>query len=55
MHTHADLGTTRDEALNMMKEYLKAETLQKHSLATEVIILTHASILNLFSTAKFTF
>ena len=33
-----DLGITRDEALQLMKEYLKAGNLQKHSLATEVIM-----------------
>jgi putative nucleotidyltransferase with HDIG domain len=33
-----DLGITRDEALQLMKEYLTADNLQKHSLATEVIM-----------------
>ena len=35
---HSDLGITRDEALKLMKEYLTADNLQKHSLATEVIM-----------------
>jgi len=38
MQTKTDLGITRDEALKLMKEYLAAENLQKHSLATEVIM-----------------
>jgi len=38
MQEKANLGITRDEALQLMKEYLKAENLQKHSLATEVIM-----------------
>ena len=38
MQRQTDLGITRDEALKLMKEYLKAENLQKHSLATEVIM-----------------
>ena len=38
MHSHTNLGITRDEALDMMREYLKAENLQKHSLATEIIM-----------------
>lgn len=42
MHQHTELGITRDEALTMMKEYLKAENLQKHSLATEAIMRTLA-------------
>jgi len=38
MQEKANLGITRDEALQLMEEYLKAENLQKHSLATEVIM-----------------
>ncbi len=38
MQNQNDLGITRDEALKLMKEYLAAENLQKHSLATEVIM-----------------
>ena len=38
MKNQNDLGITRDEALQLMKEYLKAENLQKHSLATEIIM-----------------
>ena len=38
MKNQNDLGITRDEALELMKEYLKAENLQKHSLATEIIM-----------------
>jgi putative nucleotidyltransferase with HDIG domain len=38
MYNQTDLGITRDEALQLMKEYLKAENLQKHSLATEIIM-----------------
>ena len=32
------LGITRDEALELMKDYLTADNLQKHSRATEVIM-----------------
>jgi len=32
------LGITRDEALELMKDYLKADNLQKHSRATEAIM-----------------
>jgi putative nucleotidyltransferase with HDIG domain len=35
---HTDLGITRDEALKLMKGYLTADNLQKHSRATEVIM-----------------
>ena len=35
---HTDLGITRDEALKLMKDYLTADNLQKHSRATEVIM-----------------
>jgi putative nucleotidyltransferase with HDIG domain len=35
---HSDLGITRDEALKLMKDYLTADNLQKHSRATEVIM-----------------
>lgn len=38
MQHQDDLGITRDEALQLMKEYLKADNLQKHSLATEIIM-----------------
>ena len=38
MQQQIDPGITRDEALNLMKEYLAAENLQKHSLATEAIM-----------------
>ena len=38
MYNQTDLGITRDEALQLVKEYLKAENLQKHSLATEIIM-----------------
>ena len=38
MYSQTDLGITRDEALQLMKEYLKADNLQKHSLATEMIM-----------------
>ena len=38
MPNQSDLGITRDEALQLMKEYLKAGNLQKHSLATEIIM-----------------
>lgn len=38
MQQQTDLGITRDEALKLMKEYLKAENIKKHSLATEVIM-----------------
>jgi len=38
MQQQIDPGITRDEALKLMKEYLAAENLQKHSLATEVIM-----------------
>ena len=38
MYNQTDLGITRDEALQLMKGYLKAENLQKHSLATEIIM-----------------
>jgi len=38
MQERGDLGITRGEALQLMKEYLKADNLQKHSLATEVIM-----------------
>ena len=38
MKNQNNLGITRDEALQLMKEYLKAENLQKHSLATEIIM-----------------
>jgi putative nucleotidyltransferase with HDIG domain len=38
MKNQNDLGITRDEALQLMKEFLKAENLQKHSLATEIIM-----------------
>lgn len=38
MPNQNDLGITRDEALQLMKEYLKADNLQKHSLATEIIM-----------------
>ena len=38
MQNHNDLGITRDEALQLMKEYLTADNLQKHSLATEIIM-----------------
>ena len=41
MQKQIDPGITRDEALNMKKEYLEAENLQKHSLATEAIMTTH--------------
>lgn len=34
----ADLGITPDEARTLMKEYLTADNLQKHSRATEVIM-----------------
>jgi len=33
-----DPGITRDEALQLMKEYLKKDALRKHSLATEIIM-----------------
>ena len=36
MQTH--LGITRDEALQLMKEHLTADNLQKHCLATEAIM-----------------
>ncbi len=38
MQNQDDLGITRNEALQLMKEYLKADNLQKHSLATEIIM-----------------
>ena len=38
MQNQNNLGITRDEALQLMKEYLKADNLQKHSLATEIIM-----------------
>ena len=38
MHDQNDPGITRDEALLLMKEYLKTDNLQKHSLATEAIM-----------------
>jgi putative nucleotidyltransferase with HDIG domain len=38
MQNHNNLGITRDEALQLMKEFLKADNLQKHSLATEKIM-----------------
>ncbi|MCK5420543.1 MAG: HD domain-containing protein [Deltaproteobacteria bacterium] len=38
MQEEINLGITRDEALQLMKEYLKPGNLQKHSLATEAIM-----------------
>ncbi len=38
MQERGDLGITRDKSLQLMKEYLKADNLQKHSLATEAIM-----------------
>ena len=38
MQQQIDPGITRDEALKLMREYLAVENLQKHSLATEVIM-----------------
>ena len=38
MQNQNDPGITRDEALQLMKAYLKTDTLQKHSLATEIIM-----------------
>jgi len=38
MQHYTNPGITRDEALHLMKEYLKVENLQKHSLATEIIM-----------------
>lgn len=38
MHEEMNLGITRDEAFQLMKEYLKQDNLQKHSLATEAIM-----------------
>ena len=38
MQNQNELGITRDEAVQLMKEYLKADNLQKHSLATEIIM-----------------
>ncbi len=38
MQEEINLGITRDEALQLMKEYLKLDNLQKHSLATEAIM-----------------
>ena len=35
---HTDLGITRDEALQLMKDYLTADNLRKHSRATEAIM-----------------
>jgi len=35
---HTDLGISRDEALKLMKDYLTADNLRKHSRATEVIM-----------------
>ena len=40
MQEETNLGITRDEALQLMEKYLKTENLQKHSLATEAIIIT---------------
>jgi putative nucleotidyltransferase with HDIG domain len=38
MQNQTNLGIIRDEAIPLMKEYLRAENLQKHSLATEIIM-----------------
>ena len=38
MQKEMNLGITRDEAFQLMKEYLKLDNLQKHSLATEAIM-----------------
>jgi len=35
MQEEINLGITRDEALQLMNEYLKPGNLQKHSLATK--------------------
>lgn len=38
MQNQKNPGITRDEALQLMKSYLKTDALQKHSLATEIIM-----------------
>ena len=38
MEARKDLGIDRQGALSLMQEYLKKDNLQKHSLATEVIM-----------------
>ena len=38
MQQKANLGITRDDALTLMKGHLKADNLQKHSLATAIIM-----------------